>query len=72
MQDLQQTDVKPAERDEVVETVFCRRYGKRAAVTFKTSGGPVSVHTNVVKCPLQPKDGCDLACLSPTGGKPFS
>ncbi len=75
MQDLHQTDEKPAPRDaadEVVATVFCRRYGKPAAVTFKISGGPISVHTDVVKCPLRLQDGCALACLSPTGGNPFS
>jgi hypothetical protein len=75
MQDTHQTETKPAEQrapDEGVETVFCRRHGQRVAVTFKTSGSLMSARTAVVYCPLQPEEGCDLSCLPPVGGTPFS
>ncbi|MDA1101696.1 MAG: hypothetical protein O2967_22270 [Proteobacteria bacterium] len=55
-----------------VETIYCARHGRRVAVTFDTSPGLLPMRTDVAACPLRAQGACDLACLSPVGGKAFS
>lgn len=56
----------------VTEMVFCPAHGRRIPVTFKLEGKLFPHRVEVVDCPEQKGEPCDLPCLRPIGGAPFA